>query len=44
LSLVVGLEYYVVVVEVDKIAGLASGMFVDSIVEFDSRARRPGCR
>ena len=37
-----GLEEHVAGDKVDEIAGLASGMGVGRIVEFDSRAGRPG--
>jgi hypothetical protein len=44
LRFVPGLEEQVAGVKVDTIAGWASGLDVDRIVEVGSRARRAGCR
>ena len=44
LRLVAGLEEQVVDLKVDKIAGWASSLEVDRIIEVGSRARRAGCR
>jgi hypothetical protein len=44
LRFIQGLEEHVAGDEVDEIAGLASGMGVGRIVEYDSKARRAGCR
>ena len=38
------LEEQVLGEDLDEIAGLASGMVVGRIVEFESSARRAGCR
>ena len=44
LRFIQGLEEHVAVDVVDEIAGLASGMGVGRIVEYDLKARRAGCR
>ena len=38
------MEEHVAGDEVDEIVGLASGMDVGRVVEYDSKARRAGCR
>jgi hypothetical protein len=44
LRFIQGMEEHVAGDEVDEIVGLASGMDVGRIVEYDSKARRAGCR